>query len=126
MQRIQMSKERQEQLVCYSCWRKKCFLTPQKNQNTSRCCWGFFSFSKLKIRKNPQTHPAKKTLPPFPTGPKPRRREAENEEDMQSIKMFSDQNGRYFNPNNSFLLKFSLCLKSCSVLKDTQSRREAF
>lgn len=86
----------------------------------------FSSFSKLEIRKKTTNPPSQKTMPSFPTGLEPRKREAENEEDMQSIKMFSDQNGRYLNPNNSFLLEFSLCLKSCSVLKNTQSRREGF
>lgn len=63
VQRIQMSKERQKHLVCYSCWRKKCFLTPQKNQNTFRCCWVCFffsSFSRVEIRKKATNLPSQK------------------------------------------------------------------
>lgn len=56
VQRIQTSKERQEHLVCYSCWRKKCFLTPQKNQNISRWCWGIFFFFFLQTWNKEKNH----------------------------------------------------------------------
>lgn len=98
----------------------KCFLS-QKTLKIHRELLDC-NFFPCKISKKP--HPSLKNLPSFPTGLKPSKREEENEKDMQRIRMFSDKNGRYFNPNNSFLLKFSLWLKSCSVLKCTQSRRE--